>query len=269
MPKRTNDFQKLIGMLTQLLGEGAIIEESKVVTDLVSGEDRKVDIYAEGTFAGHAVNIAIEGRHHQRKQGSGWVEQMHSKHERLPTNLLILVSASGFTGPAIAKANGYRIKTIAPTQADSDLATEVLASLGVTAWDITHATLSVSANVPTEWLECNAHAVAQDDGQILFYRSDGSQLVTSETFNTAAMGQHLMAHPELAAGEGETEFDIETPPINEPAFKGERLYAHWTADGEQPLLVPVAVAVVRATVKVLTQAVTVSPTGDIVYHGNR
>ncbi|MDT5318215.1 MAG: hypothetical protein QOD88_737, partial [Mycobacterium sp.] len=90
-------------------------------------------------------------------------------------------------------------------------------------------------------------------------RSDGSQLVTSETFNMAAMGQHLMAHPELVAGEGETEFDVETPPIHGPAFKGERLYAYWTADGEQPVLVPVAMVVVRGTVKVLTQAVTVSP----------
>ena len=195
MRKRTNDFQKLIRMLTQLLGDNAVVEESKMLTDLVSGEPREVDIYAEGTFAGHTVNIGIECRGHQRKQGSGWVEQMHSKHERLPTNLLILLSSSGFTGPAIAKANSYGIKTIAPTQADSDFATEVLASLGVTAWHITDARLSVSANVPTEWPERNAHAVAQDDGQILFYRSDGSQLVTAETFNTAAMGQHLAAHP--------------------------------------------------------------------------
>jgi hypothetical protein len=269
MPKRTNDFQKLIRMLTQLLGDNAVVEELKMLTDLVSGEPREVDIYAEGIFAGHTVNIAIECRDHKRRQGVRWVEQMHSKHERLPTNLLILVSSSGFTGPGIAKANSYDIKTIAPTQADSDLATEVLASLGVTAWNITDATLSVSANIPTEWLERNPHAVAQDDGQILFYRSDGSQLVTSETFNMAAMSQHLMAHPELVAGEGETEFDVETPPINGPAFKGEPLHAHWTADGEQPVLVPVAMAVVRGTVKVLTQAVTVSPMGEIVYDGNR
>ncbi|MDT7739683.1 MAG: hypothetical protein QOK09_3052 [Mycobacterium sp.] len=162
-------------------------------------------------------------------------------------------------------SSSYGIKTIALTQADSDLATEVLASLGVTAWDITDARLSVSANIPTEWLERDAHAVAQDEGQILFYSSGGSQLVTSETFNTAAMGQHLAAHPELVVGEEETEFDVETTPINEPAFKGERLHAYWTADGEQPVLVPVAMAVVQGTVKVLTQAVTVSPTGDIVY----
>jgi hypothetical protein len=265
MTKRTNDFQKLIRMLTQLLGDNAVVEESKMLADLVSGDPREVDIYAEGTFAGHTVNIGIECRDHKRRQGVGWVEQMHSKHERLPTNLLILVSPRGFTAPAIAKASSYGIKTIALTQADSDLATEVLASLGVTAWDITDARLSVSANIPTEWLERDAHAVAQDDGQILFYSSGGSQLVTSETFNMAAMGQHLAAHPELVVGEGETEFDVETTPINDPAFKGERLYAYWKADGEQPVLVPVAMALVQGTVKVLTQAVTVSPTGDIVY----
>jgi hypothetical protein len=58
MPKRTNDFQKLIRMLTQLLGDNVVVEESKMLTDLVSGEPRQVDIYAEGTFAGHTVNIA-------------------------------------------------------------------------------------------------------------------------------------------------------------------------------------------------------------------
>jgi hypothetical protein len=269
MPKRTNDFQRLIRMLTQLLGDGAVVEESKMLTDLVSGEQREVDIYAEGTLAGQTVNIGIECRDHQRKQGLRWVEQMHSKHERLPTNLLILVSSSGFTGPAIAKGDSYGINTIAPTQADSDLATEVLASLGMTAWNINDASSSVSANVPTEWLERNARAVTGDDGQIPFYRSDGSPLVTSETFNMAALGQHLAAHPELVAGGTDAEVDVDIPPLHGPAFKGELLYAYWSADGEQPVLVPVATVVVRGRVEVLTQAVTVGPTGEILYGGNR
>ena len=256
-------------MLTQLLGDGAVVEESKMLTDLVSGEPREVDIYAEGTLAGQTVNIGIECRDHQRKQGLRWVEQMHSKHERLPTNLLILVSSSGFTGPAIAKADSYGINTIAPTQADSDLATEVLASLGMTAWNINDASSSVSANVPTEWLERNARAVTGDDGQIPFYRSDGSPLVTSETFNMAALGQHLAAHPELVAGGTDAEVDVEIPPLHGPAFKGELLYAYWSANGEQPVLVPVATVVVRGRVEVLTQAVTVGPTGEIRYGGNR
>src|SRR5271156_1613885 len=271
MPKRTNDFQKLIRMLTQLLGDNAVVEESKMLTDLVSGEQREVDIYAEGTLAGHTVNIGIECRDHQRKQGVEWVEQMRTKHERLPTNLLILVSSSGFTDSAIAKANTYGIKTIAPTRADSDLAAEVAASLGVTmmAWHIRDAKLSVAASVPTAWLERNAHAVLDDDRKIAFYRSDGSPLATSDEFNMAALAQHLMSHPELVPGDQAIESDVETPPINGPAFKGEPLYAYWTADGKQPLLVPVATAIVRGTVMIISQAVTVSPTGEIVYDGNR
>ena len=71
MTKRTNDFQKLIRMLTQLLGDNAVVEESKMLADLVSGDPREVDIYAEGTFAGHTANIGIECRDHKRRQGVG------------------------------------------------------------------------------------------------------------------------------------------------------------------------------------------------------
>jgi hypothetical protein len=273
MPKRTNDFQKLIKMLTQLLGEGAVVEESKMLTDLVSGEDREVDIYAEGTLAGHTVNIGIECRDHQRKQGVEWVEQMRTKHERLPTNLLILVSSSGFAKSAIAKANSYGIKTIAPTRADSDLAAEVAASLGVTmkAWHITNMNGTITSTIPTEWLDRNPHGITQDDGQIPFYRSDGSLLVTSNDFYGPALGQHLAANPEwlAAADAADGEFELETPQMNGPGWHGEPLHVYWTADGEQAILLPVTIVVVRGRVRVLTEAVAVSPTGEIVYDGNR
>ena len=269
MPRRTNDFQKLIRMLTQLLGENAIVEESKRLTDLVSGEEREVDIYAEGALAGNTVRIGIECRDHRRKQGVKWVEQMRTKHERLPTNLLILVSSSGFYATAIAKANSYSIKTIAPTQAESDLAREVLASLGMTMrmWLITAARLSVRANVPTEWLDRNARAVLEDNGQIQFYRSDGSQLVNSDAFNMAALSQLIPMDPRWLTGDADSEFDVETPPIHGPAYGGQLLHAYWTADGEQPIFVPVAVAIVGGTGKILTQAVNVSPSGEIIYDG--
>jgi hypothetical protein len=269
MSRRTNDFQKLIEMLTQLLGDGAIVAESKMLTDLVSGEERKVDVYAEGTLAGHTVRIGIECRDHRRKQGVAWVEQMHTKHERLPTNLLILVSRSGFYGSALAKAKTYGIKTITPTRADSDLASEVLASLNlaVRMWLITGAWLSVRASVPTEWLDRNAHAVVEDNGQIQFYRSDGSQLVNSDKFNLAALSQLIPTDSRWLTAEADSEFEVETPPVHGPAFGGELVHAYWTADGEQPIFVPVATAIVRGRVKIVTQAVGVSPSGQIVYDG--
>ena len=276
MPKRSNDFQRLITMLTRLLGEHAVVEESKMLTDLVSGEQREVDIYAEGILAGHAVRIGIECRDHKRKQVVGWVEEMHSKHERLPTNLVILVSSSGFTRSAVAKAESYGIKTITPTQADSDLASEVLASLCVTfsvtitAWSKVNS--QVSANVPTDWLERNphAHGVLQDNGQIQFYRSDRSPLVTSDIFNNAVLTEGLAANPELIA-DPTRETDVEMQGGG-PMYEGEPLYAYWTADdGEPPIFVPVAMVVVRGTAKMLTpDAVNLNlvPSSEVVYDGN-
>lgn len=270
MPRRTNDFQKLIRMLTQLLGDGAIVEESKMLSDLVSGEEREVDIYAEGTLAGHTVNIGIECRDHQRRQGVEWVEQMRAKHERLPTNLLILVSSSGFTVSAIAKANSYGIKTIAPTRVDSDLAAEVAATLGVTmkAWNISNMSWTMTVNgLPAEWLNRNPRGVIPGNGEVAFYRGDGSLLVASNEFCGAALGTHSMADPERVMSDTEPEFDIETPQMAGPMWHGEPLHAYWAVDGEQPVLVPVATMVVKGTVTVLTQAVTVNPSGEIVYDG--
>jgi hypothetical protein len=201
-----------------------------------------------------------------------WVEQMHSKHERLPTNLVILVSSSGFYASAIAKASTYGIKAITPTRADSDLASEVLAALGMTmkAWHIRDMSATFTATVPPEWVGRNGQALTQDDGQIPFLRSDGRPLVNSNDFYMAALGQYLTAHPEwLTAADADIEFDVETPQMNGPGWHGEPLYAYWSVHGEeQPALLPMAVIVVRGRVRVLTQAVTVSPSGAIVYNGN-
>ncbi|WP_188113003.1 hypothetical protein [Mycobacterium simiae] len=49
MPPRSNDFQRLITMLTELMGRDAVTESTELI-DLVSGEPREVDIYAEGAY---------------------------------------------------------------------------------------------------------------------------------------------------------------------------------------------------------------------------
>lgn len=71
-----------------------------MLTDLLTGGSREVDITVDGSVAGHTIRIGIESRAVRRRADVTWVEQMKAKHERLPTNLLILVSRSGFTGEA-------------------------------------------------------------------------------------------------------------------------------------------------------------------------
>ncbi len=68
------------------------VTESKMMTDRDTGEQREVDIVMEGTIGDEPVVISIEVSTGTRPKGSPWVESMLSKHDRMPTNRLVLVS---------------------------------------------------------------------------------------------------------------------------------------------------------------------------------
>lgn len=120
MPKRSNTFQEAIYLVqTHLAGE-AMVTESKELPDAVTGTLREVDVCVESTVAGHLVTVSVECRDYTRPQGVGWVEEMHTKHQRLPTNVLVLVSSSGFTPEALRVAELYGIVTVAPGEAATE-----------------------------------------------------------------------------------------------------------------------------------------------------
>ena len=50
---------------------------------------------------------------------------MHAKHSRLPTNVLVLVSSSGFTRNALAAAQSYGIETVVPEDLTDERAGEI------------------------------------------------------------------------------------------------------------------------------------------------
>src|SRR5687768_1077461 len=106
MPKRSTEFQRLVFLLKKQLGPEITVTESKMLTDLVTGTEREVDICLEATVAGHNVAIGIECNEKGRRAGPGWVQEMRGKHERLPT-ALVLVSKSGFTKEAERVAASY------------------------------------------------------------------------------------------------------------------------------------------------------------------
>ena len=122
MPRRTNIFQTVVFMIKKHLAADATVTESKELTDLVSGDSREVDVCIEAVIAGHTVTVSLECRDHTRPQTVSWVEEMHAKHERLPTDRLVLVSKSGFTAGALAKAASYGIETVVPEELTDDQA---------------------------------------------------------------------------------------------------------------------------------------------------
>lgn len=103
MPRRTNPFQEMIFQVEQQLADGTRVEQSRLLNDAVSGS-REVDVVLESTVGGYAVIVSIECCDRGRPADVSWVEQQCKKHETLPTSLLVLVSRSGFTSTASARA---------------------------------------------------------------------------------------------------------------------------------------------------------------------
>ncbi|GLX92935.1 hypothetical protein [Herbidospora sp. NBRC 101105] len=114
MPARSNDFQAVVYFVERHLATNATVEESASVMDRVTGKSREVDILITAQVAGRPVRIGVEVRDHGRANDVGFVEEMRAKHDDLPTDQLVLVSASGFSKAAAIKARHYNIETVTP-----------------------------------------------------------------------------------------------------------------------------------------------------------
>lgn len=119
MPKRSNQFQRLVFLVKQQVAADAEVTESKLLQDRLTGAGREVDVCIERPVGGHLVRVCIECRDNKRKADVTWVEQMKTKHERLPTNMLVLVSREGFTREAEKVTNKYGIETLSLKRVDA------------------------------------------------------------------------------------------------------------------------------------------------------
>jgi hypothetical protein len=125
VPKRSNTFQTVVFLIKNNIAGPAIVTESAELTDLATGEKREVDVVIEANVAGHAILISIECRDHKRPQTVEWVDAMQGKHRDLPTDRLVLVSRSGFTPQALAKAHAGSIETVVPDELTEESAAQI------------------------------------------------------------------------------------------------------------------------------------------------
>lgn len=120
MPARTNDFQKLIFLVKHNLAGEATVTESKMLPDLVAGDQVEVDVCVEGWVGDDRVNVCVECRDRSRKADKNWIHEMKAKHDRLLTNVLVLASSKGFTKKALELARSYGIQTVTLEEAEDD-----------------------------------------------------------------------------------------------------------------------------------------------------
>ncbi|KAA8889883.1 hypothetical protein F3087_00705 [Nocardia colli] len=216
MPRRTNPFQELVAILTAHMSAGAVVTESKMLLDLDTGQEREVDICVEQTVAGHLVRVCIECSSHGRPRDVTWVENMHGKHLRLPTNLLVLASESGFTGPALRKAESFRIETVVPGRLPESFGADVvgkLEQLVIKTLDLVPEKIRFTMEATEESPE--EIVIALDD-QAIFW-SDGSFFMDALSFARGLVNHKVVAEEALpdAAGD-ERSFMVGMDPVELP-----------------------------------------------------
>jgi hypothetical protein len=123
VPKRTTAFQAIVNFVREhTAAPGVTVTESKELLDARTGAMREVDVVVEGDFDGEHVVTSIEVTEPSRPADWEWVDKQIKKHSTLPTNLLILVSKSGFTPNALTAvaAEGGRVQTMTPKIIEKD-----------------------------------------------------------------------------------------------------------------------------------------------------
>ena len=129
MPKRTNEFQSMVYLMKRCLAEDASVEESAFLTDPSTGEAQEVDVVLRAAVAGHDVLVSVECVDRSRPANIEWIDQMHGKHSRLPTNVLVLVSKNGFTARALKKAKSLGIETVRLDEPPAEVAARLRSRL--------------------------------------------------------------------------------------------------------------------------------------------
>lgn len=130
MPKRTNEFQKIVLRIHQALaGIGVAVEESVLVPEKNSNAQREVDVLVTTSIAGHQTRIAIECRDHGRDQDITWIDGLIGKYVNLGIEKVIAVSATNYSATASQKAAQHNIELLTLKDAsETDWATKICPS---------------------------------------------------------------------------------------------------------------------------------------------
>jgi hypothetical protein len=232
MPGRSNEFQRLVLLLTRILraDDSLNVTESAMLTDIALGKRREVDVCVEGERDGQQVLIGIECRAWKRRQAVGWVEEMWGKHGHLPTSQLVVVSSSGFTKQALKLAEYYGIKAVTPGEVTPGFIGEIVNKLE-RLWIKKVSYTPTGVRFLTELPGGERREVDRDRDEELYF-SDGSIAVTAQTIARMVLrfgGGNLPAIRDAVAGE--TMFDARG---EGPALRV--VYVPVPVDGQDPIL---------------------------------
>jgi hypothetical protein len=98
VPKRTNDFQRLVKRIQeQLVPTGASVRESVELPERASGTLGEIDVLIEYHAIDSPTRTAVECRDRSRLSDIEWIDGLIGKFRDLAVHQIIAVSSTGFT----------------------------------------------------------------------------------------------------------------------------------------------------------------------------
>lgn len=109
MPKRSNEFQRIVAAAQQMFSlPNAKITSPALITSIL-GIQREIDLLIEVNSGLETYSTAIEAKDHKRPLDSTAIDEIIGKYQDLPIKNIIVVSRK-FTSNAIKKAKAFGIK---------------------------------------------------------------------------------------------------------------------------------------------------------------
>lgn len=115
--KEAAAFEVAVAAVQRAIAPDAIIEHDVRIED-ADGYKHQFDVVIRTTAAGHDVLGLIECKHQQRPVGRSDVNNFEMESEAVNAHVRLMVSSSGFTGPARATAAKNGIGLLSPLDSD-------------------------------------------------------------------------------------------------------------------------------------------------------
>lgn len=113
MPKRTNEFQKLVLLVNEHLSPlSATVTESKMLWERESNIEREIDILIENNIDPYSTLIGIECTAQSRKVSVNQLAAFLEKHKNVGIHKTVVVAKNGFSKPAINFAENRHVELI-------------------------------------------------------------------------------------------------------------------------------------------------------------
>lgn len=121
MPKRTNDFQKLVALVQMALApDGAVVRESQLMDSQGAIEAREIDVLIDTKVGDYRIKIAVEAKDEGRPMDSTKFEAIMGKYlveGGVKVNKVVVVTRRGFYQPVIERAKTLEVDLLTLTEA--------------------------------------------------------------------------------------------------------------------------------------------------------